>query len=144
MISITIEAENAAQAREEMRALLGQDRETEAPEQQIEEKPAPKRQPRKSAEPSAKNADVQSDDTKTDTGEETSASSVAGATTTSPSDEPLDPAEIKKRGFRYAQKAGAPAATEMITQAGAENGKFEELDEAGLQRLSNALAEAGY
>jgi hypothetical protein len=148
MISITITG-TADEIHSDLRALLS----GEAAERPVEllvkgepEKPKATRSTKAKTEPAKQGTAASSAPDITQ--EDTSTTSDNGPTATTdapPSDsEPLDPVELKKRGFRYAQKAGAPAASELIIHAGAENGKFEELDEAGLARLSAALDELGY
>jgi hypothetical protein len=154
MISITIEG-NAQQVREEMRALLGQDRETASFEQteDAQDKPSPEkpkatRSTKAKGDTAAKTAEPTSEQDKAPSGETTSASSATSATT-SPSDgEERDLSEkaMRERITQYSAKAGPVALTEMQGQAGAPNGKFSEImaDPERITKLDALLADAGF
>ena len=146
-ITISITTETAQQAREEMRSLLGQDRETAAPaEQEAQpEKPKATRSTKAKPSPDATTADAPSKtEEEPTTGEETSTPS-ADTATTSPS-EPVTEANLRERATKFAAKAGPPALIEMQKLAGAPNGRISEVvaDQAAMTKLDALLADAGF
>jgi hypothetical protein len=148
MISITIEG-TAQQVREEMRALMGLDR--DAPAETPAEAPANKDKSSpgkpKATRSTKANTSPEKDAETPTVASETGVDGTVEGTTASPSEErDLSEKAMRERITQYSAKAGPVALTEMQKAAGAPNGKFSEVmaDPEALAKLDALLADAGF
>lgn len=144
MISIHFEG-TAQQVREEMRALLGLDRDAPAEAPANEDKPSPEK-PKATRSTKAKTTENKTSVPEEDVPTADGTTAVGSTTATAPEERDLSEKAMRERITQYSAKAGPVALTEMQKQAGAENGKFSEVmaDPTVLAKLDILLADAGF